>query len=87
MCGCTGNVSNNQDVVNRKTSLSKCPELYETLRSIDLRVINLLNINNSDILRETNRQLRIWMRNLNKYCPSQEEIEILEQFVNNEENI
>ena len=90
-CGCgggSGSVINNTNSVSKKNvSLSKCPELQEVLRSIDLRVINLLNVENKPILQETNRQLRMWMRNLSSYCPSQDEIDIVNEFVNKEEEI
>ena len=81
-CGCN---KNNNVLVNR-TNLSKCPELYEVLRQLDLKVINLMNIENTKILQETNSQLRMWMRILNSYCPTEEEIEIVREFINKEEN-
>lgn len=81
-CGCN---KNNSVQINR-TALSKCPELYEILRQLDLKVINLMNIENTKILQETNSQLRMWMRNLNSYCPTEEEIEIVREFINKEEN-
>lgn len=90
-CGCGGgsgvtvNTSNTTIVRRAGVSLSKCPELREVLRSLDLRVINLLNINNKPILQETNRQLRMWMRNLSNYCPTEEELEIIREFINKEE--
>lgn len=86
MCGCNKN-SNTLNAVQRNTvGLSKCPELHEVLRSLDLRVINLLNKESNSLLMETNRQLRLWMRNLNKYCPSEEEIETVRLFLENSEN-
>ena len=45
-----------------------------------------MNIENTKILQETNSQLRMWMRNLNSYCPTEEEIEIVREFINKEEN-
>lgn len=79
-CGCGG-----QSTVQKKVTLSKCPELYEVLRSLDLRVINLLNQNLEPILKETNKQLRMWMRNLHSYCPNEEELEIVRSFVESKE--
>lgn len=84
-CGCGNSVSSTVSRTSGVT-LSKCPELYEVLRSLDLRVINLMNVENDNILMETNRQLRLWMRNLNKYCPTEEEISTVRQFVENKEN-
>ena len=81
-CGCGGG----QSTVQNKVTLSKCPELHETLRSLDLRVINLLNQENTPILQETNKQLRMWMRNLNSYCPNEEEIEVVRSFIETNEN-
>ena len=45
-----------------------------------------MNVENTKILQETNSQLRMWMRNLNSYCPTEEEIEIVREFINKEEN-
>lgn len=89
-CGCgggSGSVISNTSTSKKNVTLSNCPELQEVLRAIDLRVINLLNIENKPILQETNRQLRMWMRNLNSYCPSQDEIDTVNEFVNKEEEI
>lgn len=88
-CGCGGSggigIQSNSTTVSRGVTLSKCPELREILRALDLRVINLLNIENKPILQETNKQLRMWMRNLGSYCPSEEELEIIREFINKEE--
>lgn len=88
-CGCNGSSgisiqSNNVNVYRTNTS-SKCPELREVIRDLDLRVINLLNVENKPILQETNKQLRMWMRNLGSYCPTEEELEIIRDFINKEE--
>lgn len=81
-CGC----NKNNNIPVSRTNLSRCPELYEVLRQLDLKVINLMNVENTKILQETNSQLRMWMRNLNSYCPTEEEIEIVREFINKEEN-
>lgn len=81
-CGC----NKNNNIPVSRTNLSRCPELYEVLRQLDLKVINLMNVENTKILQETNSQLRMWMRNLNSYCPTEEEIEIVRAFINKEEN-
>lgn len=81
-CGC----NKNNAIQTSRTTLSQCPELYEVLRQLDLKVINLMNVENTKILQETNSQLRMWMRNLNSYCPTQEEIDIVREFINKEEN-
>lgn len=89
-CGCGGGSgatvnTSNTTTFRKGVTLSKCPELREVLRALDLRVINLLNIENKPILQETNNQLRMWMRNLNSYCPTEEELEIIREFINKEE--
>lgn len=81
-CGC----NKNNNIPVSRTNLSRCPELYEVLRQLDLKVINLMNVENTKILQETNSQLRMWMRNLNSYCPTEEEVEIVREFINKEEN-
>ena len=86
-CGGSGGIGNQlkTNSVSKRVTLSKCPELREVLRDLDLRVINLLNLENKPILQETNKQLRMWMRNLNSYCPTEEELEIIREFINKEE--
>lgn len=77
-CGCGAGV-------RRTTRISsftpKCPEKYEYIRQLDLRVINLLNKKNDELLKQTNTQLRRWMRGLDKYCPSDEELETVESYI------
>jgi len=85
-CGCSGSSSTLSTTKSQAVTLSKCPELQEVLRALDLRVLNLLAVQQTALLLETNRQLRFWMRNLNKYCPTEEEIDTVTQFVSNEEN-
>lgn len=48
-CGC----NKNNVIQTSRTTLSQCPELYEVLRQLDLKVINLMNVENTKILQET----------------------------------
>ena len=82
MCSCNSTSSSN---VSTRRAVGECPELYEVLRGLDLRVLNLLTVEPSDILLDTNRQLRFWMRNLRSYCPTEEDVSTVESFIETEE--
>lgn len=94
MCGCLSNKtsSNNRTVqstklhsmqeVNRVTI--NCFTTYEEIRDLDLKVLKLLKNNNDSFLKELNRQLIFWFRNINNECPPEEDFNLIKEYIEDE---
>ena len=79
-CGCAKNRSS-----NLQSKSNNCSKTLNTLRSLHVRIINLLNKNNEEILQQTELQLKNWIRNISSYCPSENELEIVSSFIASKE--
>ena len=92
MCGClgnkssvsSGNYSKNKTTTTIKSKEKVCMDLYSELKNLDFKVVQILEKNNDSLLKQANKQLRMWIRNLDKTCPPEYERQVLTQFIEDE---
>lgn len=83
MCGCLGkNKDNNKKILN-KNKVSCIGEL-QTLNDLNIKVLDMLKVERNSLLLEANKQIRLWIKNINRRCPNPQEYQIMIDYVNNE---
>ena len=95
MCGCGGSIKrtsgstrNRVTTSSSSTVVTGCRSMYNELADLDIKIIALLKLDSTDtIYRESNTQVRVWIRNLGVECPPGEEYQTLKEYIENEYTI
>lgn len=93
MCKCLSKISNNtlKTTTYSKSSTqttssvqSVCGHKYNELLTLGLLVLKILKITGDTILKEANTQILNWVRNLDKECPDEYEVNVIKEYIENE---
>lgn len=92
MCGCLSNKTSSNSKVINKTKLSTnsiekisvCSDRYKELLDLDVKIITLLRKIKDDILTASSLNIRKWIRNLDRECPDEDELNIIKEYTENE---
>ena len=70
--------------IGKQSIVSGCNDKYEELTNIDRKTIYIFKKNKSSVYRDINKQLRIWILNLDKECPDEEALLEIKTFIEDE---
>ena len=93
MCKCLSKIStssNKSTTYTKSTSTQKtepisvCGYMYNELLQLGLLVLKILKETKDEIIKETNDQILVWIRNLDKECPDEYELNVIKEYIEHE---
>jgi hypothetical protein len=96
MCGCgikktfsknPNNIKTNSKSTTVELERNNCLSKYRDLQDLNLKVLEMIRSkfnNENNILSKTNKQIRLWIKNLSKECPPEEELQAISKYIEDE---